>query len=290
MQQTTATSGGSAGPKPPDSMKVMRSAIRALRIRLDRVGRKMTTLNDENQMLSNRLTSLRMENAKLHQALEKERTRLKNIVDGAPGTPANSDAVADIWLPSGGRASSLADGVTPSTSSASLDAILSTRRFLPSTSSPLPQVTTPRSATSFQDPLEDHLLLCTDLFDDGTSEDSLTTHAASKATLSADAVPSNGAARQLSEAVKLSLSTTTIGAPSTVGGSTAEEAQCVTLAQKDGEGSSPGSSGSCRPTERKRKKTSIETVQSVEERQQEGRATEGERMEPRYSMSSSSLD
>lgn len=212
--------GGGNGGR-PDTSKVMRSAVRALRFRLDRVGRRLSALNEENQTLFSRLAFLRCENAKLHQALDKERSKLKSVIDGtstptaavspmlstptptslfsAGSSSAAATAVAaaeqDPWtLPSAtpGRPRLLADAMSPSTSSASLDAILSPRRLLPATPGfppPSQQVAGlplsffgnmqgPRSATSFQDVSEDPLFLCADLFEDNTSDDSMTTNVA----------------------------------------------------------------------------------------------------------------
>ncbi|CAN8000492.1 unnamed protein product [Ixodes hexagonus] len=297
---------GSQGAK-PDTSKVMRSAVRALRFRLDRVGRRLSALNDENQTLFSRLAFLRCENTKLHQArsaLDKERNKLKSVIDGtstptataspvpstptptsffSPGAPSASATVAgtadrDPWsLPSTtpGRPRLLADAMSPSTSSASLDAIMNPRRLLPATPGSPPSshlmtglplsffsnVRGPRSATSFQDASDDPLFLCAELFEDGTSDDSMTTNVAGSlrahcAAGSTDAVPS----------------TSTVASDAATAASPRDQ-QYV---------SSPAS---LRPSERKRMK-----MRRASKDGEDGGAEPDDKVEPRYSTSSSSLD
>ncbi|CAN8031934.1 unnamed protein product [Ixodes persulcatus] len=309
--------GGGNGGR-PDTSKVMRSAVRALRFRLDRVGRRLSALNEENQTLFSRLAFLRCENAKLHQArmsdlyhdcaLDKERSKLKSVIDGtstptaavspmlstptptslfsAGSSSAAATAVAaaeqDPWtLPSAtpGRPRLLADAMSPSTSSASLDAILSPRRLLPATPGfppPSQQVAGlplsffgnmqgPRSATSFQDVSEDPLFLCADLFEDNTSDDSMTTNVAGS--LKAG---STDVAASTSTAAKAFSSTSTV-------------ASDVAAAPKDQQ--QTRSTTSLRPSERKRMKMRVS-----KDGEDAGMAEPEDRAEPRYSTSSSSLD
>lgn len=234
--------------------KVMRSALRVLKLRLDRVGRKLSELDFDNRALTGRVQFFRSENGKLHQALEKERAKARNspdrlsagspagtsqggacaqggatsgsptnasfsaaaLLDGERGPPsgANVNAVSSTGIeqgpwplsPSGpGRSCLLADMMTPSTSSASLDAILSPRRQLrnlqqepqeqlavialaSTAATPIspPRLALPppippalpvftfgqpqRSNTSFQDVSEDPIFLFTDLFEDTSDE------------------------------------------------------------------------------------------------------------------------
>ncbi|XP_065284385.1 uncharacterized protein [Dermacentor albipictus] len=237
----------------PASDKVIKSALRVLKLRLDRVGRKLSELDFDNRALMGRVQFFRSENCKLHQALEKERIKARNSPDrtaGGPagtsyggacaqggatsGSPANASSSAAALLdgergsPTGanvtaisstgieqepwplspstpGRSSLLTEMMTPSTSSASLDAILSHRRQLrrlpqepqeqhavialastattpistprlalpPPIPSTLPVFTfgqTQRSNTSFQDVSEDPIFLFTDLFEDTSDE------------------------------------------------------------------------------------------------------------------------
>ncbi|XP_077536789.1 uncharacterized protein LOC144149124 [Haemaphysalis longicornis] len=89
-----------------ESARVMRTAIRGLRLRLDTVGRRVTDLNYDNQTLTNRLKFLRCENARLHQALDKERAKLRAfLVDSsaaAAGADTNGPGGADGVVASGG--------------------------------------------------------------------------------------------------------------------------------------------------------------------------------------------
>ncbi|XP_050037276.2 uncharacterized protein [Dermacentor andersoni] len=251
----SGTAKGATGPRggKPPSDKVIKSALRVLKLRLDRVGRKLSELDFDNRALMGRVQFFRSENCKLHQALEKERTKARNSPDrtaGGPagtsfggacaqggatsGSPTNASSSAAALLdgervsPTGanvtaisstvieqepwplspstpGRSSLLTDMMTPSTSSASLDAILSHRRQLrrlpqepqeqhavialastaatpispprlalpPPIPSTLPVFTfgqTQRSNTSFQDVSEDPIFLFTDLFEDTSDE------------------------------------------------------------------------------------------------------------------------
>lgn len=242
------------GARQPSDNKVMRSALRILKLRLDRVGRKLSELDFDNRALMGRVQFFLSENRKLHQALEKERVKLRNSPDrnsGAgpstsgthgvarPGSPTDASPSAGAVLaagpqgsPSGiasasglgptvieqdtwqlcpsapGRSNLLADMMTPSTSSASLDAILGPRRQLrrmqqeqqarpeqhpiialastisppmspprlalpPPVTAPLPMFTfgqQHRSNMSFQDVSDDPLFLFTDLFEDSSDE------------------------------------------------------------------------------------------------------------------------
>ncbi|CAN8009534.1 unnamed protein product [Ixodes pacificus] len=322
--------GGGNGGR-PDTSKVMRSAVRALRFRLDRVGRRLSALNEENQTLFSRLAFLRCENVKLHQArtsdlncdceatcadetalhdhaLDKERSKLKSVIDGtstptaavspmlstptatslfsagSSSAPATAVAAAeqDPWtLPSAtpGRPRLLADAMSPSTSSASLDAILSPRRLLTATpGSPPPSqqvaglplsffgnMREPRSATSFQDVSEDPLFLCADLFEDNTSDDSMTTNVAGSLK-----VGSTDAAASTSTAAKGFSSTSTVASDVTAGPKDQQQTRSTT---------------SLRPSERKRMKMRVS-----KDGEDAGMAEPEDRAEPKYSTSSSSLD
>lgn len=254
-KRTEGTASPRGARQPSDKNKVMRSALRILKLRLDRVGRKLSELDFDNRALMGRVQFFLSENRKLHQALEKERVKVRNSPDrssgagpstsgthaGArPGSPTDASSSAGAVLaagpqgsPSGiasasglgtavieqhdtwqlcpsapGRSNLLADMMTPSTSSASLDAILGPRRQLrrmqqeqqarpeqhpiialastiappmspprlalpPPITAPLPMFTfgqQHRSNMSFQDVSDDPLFLFTDLFEDSSDE------------------------------------------------------------------------------------------------------------------------
>ncbi|XP_077536125.1 uncharacterized protein LOC144148459 [Haemaphysalis longicornis] len=281
-----AVSGSRKAKSPPlsDSARVMRMAIRALRLRLDRASRRITELSYDNQTLSSRLTFLRSENAKLHQALDKERVKLRTAANAStagtgadagvsgPGTapgavesggsPTSTSAARsgstmaasqpganasstlteqETWpLPTAhpGRSSLLVDVMTPSTSSASLEAILIPWRRLsspppllplspqqptvavmsppPPPPLPLAPSATPsapvlclgrgaRSTASFQDVSEGPFFAFTDIFEDGSTEDSISVNPpGSRNAASSETVP------LLSTAVKQASSDTTV--------------------------------------------------------------------------------
>lgn len=229
--------------QPSDSTKIIKSALRFLKLRLDRVGRKLSELDFDNRALMGRLQFFHSENSKLHQALEKERAKVRNIPDRCSGAgPSSAQGSATSGSPTGastsagaifsggrgspsgvanepwplcpsvpGRSSVLGNMMTPSTSSASLDAILGPRRqlrkmphepypviALASTVAPPvpppPQLALPSpipvalplhtfgppqpSNTSFQDGSEEPLFLFTDLFEN-TSDESVNNNVSS---------------------------------------------------------------------------------------------------------------
>ncbi|KAH7972621.1 hypothetical protein HPB52_014191 [Rhipicephalus sanguineus] len=216
--------------QPSDPTKIMRSALRVLKLRLDRVGRKLSELDFDNRVLENERIKVRNSpdrssgagpSSAHGGATSTSPTGASSsagaILSGERGSPsgvANSNGICptpverEPWplCPSApGRSSLLADMMTPSTSSASLDAILGPRRqlrkmqqeqqeqhpviALASTVSPPvppPRLALPppipatmpvftfgqpqRSNTSFPDASEDPLFLFTDLFEDTSDE------------------------------------------------------------------------------------------------------------------------
>lgn len=364
----SATAGISAGGRSSrgggrpvcDSARVMRAALRALRLRLDKVGRRMSELDFDNRALMGRVSFFRSENSKLHQALEKERAKLRTLLDRAAGGPSSpptdaASAAAAILaggssaasMPSApssaiieqgpwplvpstpGRSSLLAD-MTPSTSSASLDTILGVRRLqprkqqeapppplppptpqrLPSpqqpqqtvvalastpASPPMPPLQPPvlpaiplsffgqarRSTTSFQDGSEDPLFLFTDLFDDSSDESVTRNLAVSRQAPSTDTVPSTSTAPKM-----FSSNTTVASEVATSKDHPQEQPQPQPQPQPAQEPEpEPGSSTPPNPSDCKRIKLRTSTPQD------EYKPPEiSDVYEPKYSMSSSSLD
>ncbi|XP_077521634.1 uncharacterized protein LOC144132827 [Amblyomma americanum] len=370
---TEATGGAGArssraGGRPAsDSARVMRTAMRALRLRLDKVGRRMSELDFDNRALMGRVTFFRSENSKLHLALEKERAKLRTLLDraaGAPSSPPPEASAAAAALAVGGssaasvpsapssavieqgpwplvpsipgRSGLLSDMMTPSTSSASLDTILSVRRLSPrkpqealppplppptsqplqspqqqqqtvvalasaTVSPPVPPLRPPavptlplaffgqghRSTTSFQDGSEEPIILFTDLFDDSSDESANRNLAASRQAPSTDTVPSTSTAPKL-----FSSNTTVASEVATTKDQLQEQSQAQLEPQVEPQHQpqpeqepEQGSSTPPNPSDCKRIKLRTPTPQ------EEYKPPEiSDVYEPKYSMSSSSLD
>ncbi|KAL1483441.1 hypothetical protein MTO96_033191 [Rhipicephalus appendiculatus] len=92
--------------QPSDPTKIMRSALRVLKLRLDRVGRKLSELDFDNRALMGRVQFFRSENCKLHQALEKERVKVRNSPDRSSGAgPSSAQGGATCASPTGASTS-----------------------------------------------------------------------------------------------------------------------------------------------------------------------------------------
>ncbi|KAL3223531.1 hypothetical protein MRX96_027306 [Rhipicephalus microplus] len=92
--------------QPSDSTKIIKSALRFLKLRLDRVGRKLSELDFDNRALMGRLQFFHSENSKLHQALEKERAKVRNIPDRCSGAgPSSAQGSATSGSPTGASTS-----------------------------------------------------------------------------------------------------------------------------------------------------------------------------------------
>ncbi|KAH7982401.1 hypothetical protein HPB52_004365 [Rhipicephalus sanguineus] len=95
--------------QPSDPTKIMRSALRVLKLHLDRVGRKLSELDLDNHALMGRVQFFRSENCKLHQALEKERIKVRNSPDRSSGAgPSSAQGGATSSSPTGASSSAVA--------------------------------------------------------------------------------------------------------------------------------------------------------------------------------------